>query len=94
MQQLFSAISSVLKEYGAEPGLEKAIVYAAWSHCAGEMLSSRTKPLDFTDKHLIVAVDDKNWKRQLEELSPKLLVKLNEVLGQDTVRFIEFTTVL
>ena len=90
MEQLFSAIPAVLKNLEPNPEADKAIVFAAWKRCSGELLSARTTPVDFSENRLVIAVADKTWQRHLEELSPQMLVKLNDYLGRGTVRFIEF----
>ena len=90
MEQLFGSIQSVLKELEPNAKADEAVVFAAWKHCSGSALHTRTEPLKFADKRLVVAVADKTWQRNLEELSPQLIVKLNDYLGQGTVRFIEF----
>ena len=93
MEQLFGSIKSVLKDLEPNAMADEAVAFAAWKHCAGEGLSTRTEPLEFSDKRFVIAVADKTWQRNLEELSPQLLVKLNDYLGQGTVKFIEFQVV-
>jgi len=90
MERLFSAIPAVLK--GLEPNKDayEALVFAAWTQCAGLSLSERTQPIRFADKRLVIAVEDKTWQQNLEALSPKMLARLNDALGSGTVRFIEF----
>ena len=90
MEQLFSTIPAVLNGLGPNAEADVAIAFAAWRRCAGEQLSSRTAPIELTAKRLVVAVADKTWQRHLEELSPQMLVKLNDMLGQSVIRFIEF----
>ena len=90
MEQLFGAISSVLKELEPNAKTDEAVAFVAWKHCAGELLSTRTMPLEFSENHLVIAVADETWQRHLEELSPQMLVKLNNYLGQGAVKFIEF----
>ncbi|MFN0277655.1 MAG: DUF721 domain-containing protein [Pyrinomonadaceae bacterium] len=90
MEQLFSAIPAVLKELAPNVKTDEAVAFAAWRHCAGELLSSRTTPLKFFENRLVVAVEDRTWQRHMEQLSPQMLVKLNDALGQGTVTFIEF----
>ena len=90
MEQLFGAISSVLKELGPNAKTDEAIAFAAWKHCAGELLCTRTAPLEFLENRLVIAVADKTWQRHLEDLSPQMLVKLNDYLGRGTIKFIEF----
>lgn len=90
MEQVFSAIPAVLKGIDSHAEVDEAIAFAAWSRCAGDLLQERTVPLSFTKHHLVIAVSDVTWQRHLEELSPQMLVEINGLLGQGTVKFIEF----
>ena len=90
MEQVFGAIPSVLKGLETNADIDEAVVFAAWTKCAGELLRARTAPLEFSDKRLVIAVQDNTWKRHLEDLSPQVLGNMNTSLGHGTVRFIEF----
>lgn len=90
MEQVFGAIPSVLKGLGPNADIDEAIVFAAWKRCAGPPLEARTSPLQFFENRLVVAVKDEAWRRHLEDLCPRMLVKINGSLGERTVRFIEF----
>ena len=90
MEQLFRAVSDVLNGLGPNGATDEALAFVAWGRCAGEVLRKRTRPIEFFENRLIVAVEDKTWRRHLEELSPQMLVKLNALLGDGTIRFIEF----
>lgn len=90
MEQVFAAIPSVLSSLGPNASIDEAVVFAAWSKCAGDLLRTRTAPVEFFENRLVVAVQDAMWRRHLEELSPQMLFKINGSLGHGTVRFIEF----
>jgi hypothetical protein len=90
MEQLFGALSDVLTGLGPSSETDEALAFIAWGRCSGEQLKERTKPVSFFQKRLVVAVKDLTWRRNLEELSPQLVAKLNAVLGDGRVRFIEF----
>lgn len=90
MEQLFGAIPQVLSAIPHDSTADSAIVFAAWSQCAGEMLRERTVPISFEKKRLVIAVEDKTWQRHLEDLSPTMIAKINSVLGHGTVTFVEF----
>src|SRR5580765_4556864 len=90
MEQLFGAIPAVLSGLGTNADIDEAVVFAAWARCAGDMLRTRTTPLEFFENRLAVAVQDETWRRHLEDLSPQMLVKINGSLGEGTVKFIEF----
>jgi hypothetical protein len=90
MQDLFRALPKLLREFEDTEEIREAVVFAAWRNIAGESLSEHTVPFRLFNKHLIVAVADKMWKRHLETLSGQMIFKLNSVLGQAIVTFIEF----
>ena len=90
MEQLFAALPHLLKELGANHAVEEQMVFAAWRRVAGEMLNERTKPLEYFENRLIVAVEDQNWQRNLESLAGQMVAKLNAATEQGTVKYIEF----
>ena len=90
MEQLFGAIPSVLSGLVTNDKSDEAVVFAAWKHCAGDLLKTRTAAVEFFENRLVVAVADETWARHLEDLSPQMLYKLNASLGKGTVKFIEF----
>lgn len=90
MQDLFRALPKLLKEFEDTEEVREAVVFAAWRRIAGESLLEHTVPLRLYNKHLIIAVADKMWKRHLETLSGQMIFKLNSILNQPIVTFIEF----
>ena len=90
MNDLFRTLPKLLKEFDDNEELREAVVFAAWRRIAGEALRKHAVPFRLFNKHLIVAVRDKMWKRHLETLSGQMIFKLNSVLGQAVVTFIEF----
>jgi hypothetical protein len=90
MEQLFGAIPSVLRIVGSNAETDEAVVFAAWKRCAGSMVAERTLPLKFIESRLIVAVVDDLWRRNLEDLAPQMLPRINANLANGSVRFIEY----
>jgi len=90
MEALFRALPKLLKEFEDTEEVREAVVFAAWRRIAGESLSEHTVPFRLFNKHFIIAVADKMWKRHLETLSGQMIFKLNSALGQAIVTFIEF----
>ncbi|MDQ3181724.1 MAG: DUF721 domain-containing protein [Acidobacteriota bacterium] len=90
MNELFRALPKLLKEFDDNEELREAVTLAAWRKIAGEALRKHAVPFRLFKKHLVVAVRDKMWKRHLEMLSGQMIFKLNSVLGQAVVTFIEF----
>lgn len=90
MEALFRALPKLLKELDDNEAVREAVVFAAWRKIAGESLAEHTVPFRLFNKHLIISVADKMWKRHLETLSGQMIFKLNSALGQAIVTFIEF----
>ncbi len=90
MEDLFRSLPKLLKEFEDTDEVREAVAFAAWRKIAGEALGEHTVPFRLFNKHLIVSVADKTWKRHLETLSGQMIFKINSVLGQAVVTFIEF----
>lgn len=91
MEDLFRTLPKLLKELDDSDEVREAVVFAAWRKIAGKSLCEHSVPFRLYEKHLIVAVKDKMWKRHLEtELAGQMIFKLNSLLGQPAVTFIEF----
>ena len=68
----------------------EAAALVAWRRVAGEGLRTQAVPFRLYRKTLIVAVLDVTWQKQLEAMSGQLLFRLNSLLGQAVVTYIEF----
>jgi hypothetical protein len=90
MQDIFRALPKVLREAGESEPLREPLVLAAWKRIAGENLERNTAPVKLDEKRLVIAVADEIWKRHLEHLSGQMIFKLNSLLGEEVVTFIEF----
>ena len=90
MDRLIKTLPAILKASGSSEEVAEAACIAAWRHAVGEGLSSHAAPLRLQSKTLVVAVADKIWKTQLEQMRGQLLRRLNSVVGQELVKSIEF----
>lgn len=90
MEQLFAGLPKLLKELGATHEVEEQLIFAAWRNVAGPLLNERTKPLEYFENRLVVAVEDQSWQRNLETLAPEMVAKLNAATEQGKVRRVEF----
>ncbi|HYJ85828.1 MAG TPA: DUF721 domain-containing protein [Pyrinomonadaceae bacterium] len=91
MDKLINTLPAIL---AAAPGSEEvaeAACVAAWKHAVGTGLSSHAVPVQFQNKTLVIAVVDRIWQKQLEQLRGQLLFRLNSILGQATVKSIEIS---
>ena len=90
MNDLFRALPELLRAAGDAEEVAEAAALAAWRRVAGEQLRGQAVPFRLYRKTLTVAVADATWQRQLEQVAGQLLFRLNSVLGQPVVTYIEF----
>jgi hypothetical protein len=90
MDDLFQALPKILRAAGDSEEVSEAAAFAAWRRTAGEALRGCAVPFRLYRKTLVVAVPDATWQRQLEQMSPQLIFRLNSLVGQALVTYIEF----
>ena len=90
MDQLINSLSVLLQAAGNDEEISEAATLAVWNHVAGEGLRQQTMATSLRNHRLIVAVSDSVWQQQLQSMSGQFLFRLNALLGQGTVRLIEF----
>jgi len=90
MDELFQALPKLLRAAGESEEVCEAASFAAWRRVAGDALRATAVPFRLYRKTLVVSVPDATWRKQLEEISPQLLFRLNSLLGQALVTYIEF----
>ena len=90
MEDLFKSLPKLLRAAGESEEVLEAASFAAWRRVAGEALRGCAVPFRLYNRRLIVSVPDSTWRKQLEQVSPQLVFRLNSLLGQALVTFIEF----
>ena len=90
MEDLIRSLPTLLRVAGDAKEVCEAVAILAWRRVAGEGLRGQAVPFHLYGKTLVVAVADTTWKKQLEAVSGELLFRLNSILGQPIVTFIEF----
>ncbi|HBB88798.1 MAG TPA: hypothetical protein DC047_14395 [Blastocatellia bacterium] len=91
MESLIKTLPAILSAAGPSAEVAEAACFAAWKHAVGDALSIHAVPLKLENQTLIVAVADNIWQRQLEQIRPQLLFRLNTVLGHSLVKLIELS---
>lgn len=90
MDDLIRALPKLLRAAGETEEVLEAAALVAWRRVAGGELCRQAVPFRLYRKTLIVAVADTTWQKQLEAMSGPLLFRLNSLLGQAVVTYIEF----
>src|SRR5215212_2111036 len=90
MDDLIRTLPKLLRAAGETEEILEAAALVAWKRVAGDGLRTQAVPFRLYRKTLIVAVFDATWQKQLEAMSGQLLFRLNSLLGQAVVTYIEF----
>lgn len=90
MDDLIRSLPKLLRAAGEGEEVVEAAAMAVWRRVAGEQLRGQAVPFRLYQKTLIVHVADTMWQKQLEAISGQLLFRLNSLLGQAMVTYIEF----
>jgi hypothetical protein len=90
MDDIFSALPVLLDRHNDNEDVRRAVVFAVWRRIAGESLAGRATPVDLIESRLKIAVADRNWQRNIEQLAKEMIFKMNYIFGRPEVKFIEF----
>lgn len=84
---LFStAISGLLDQNGWQQQMAMGSVFGRWADIVGADLAAHTRPDSFADGELAVVADSTAWATQVRLLAPVLVKRLNEEVGDGSVR--------
>ncbi|GAA3160147.1 DUF721 domain-containing protein [Planomonospora alba] len=85
--QLFSsAIDELLAARGWQKPVAVGGLFGRWPQIVGPEMAAHTRPERFEDGELLVVADSTAWATQVRLLAGTLLRRLNEDLGDGTVR--------
>jgi len=83
-------MESILKDSKLPFNPDDARIWAVWDEVVGPSISKNAQPLWIKHGRLRVNVTDPIWLQELGFLKQNIKEKLNEKLGRDAVRVIEF----
>lgn len=89
MDNLIKSLPTILRAAGEATEVKEAAAIAAWKHAAGEGLRDHAMPVRLQGRTLIVAVADAVWQKQLGSMLGQMLFRVNHILGQPLVSYIE-----
>jgi hypothetical protein len=90
MNSLLKLMPTMMRLSGDNEAVREQAAFAAWRFVTGQQIAHSCIPLKLEQKHLIVAVLDEAWKKQMERVSGDFLFRLNSVVGAPIVTLIEF----
>ncbi len=88
-QTLDVTLGRFVSDHGWETELRVHGVFSRWEAIVGREVAQHAKPESFADGRLVVRTDSTAWATQMKLLAADLVRRLNEVLGDETVRVID-----
>lgn len=88
-QLLDSTIGRLISEQGWATDVRVHGVFSRWEHLVGREVAQHCHPESFADGKLVVRTDSTAWATQVRLLAPTVVRRLNEELGDATVRAID-----
>jgi predicted nucleic acid-binding Zn ribbon protein len=90
-QLLDSTIGRLIAEQGWSTDVRVHGVFARWDAIVGREVAQHCKPESFDQEQakLVVRTDSTAWATNLKLLLPTVVRRLNEVLGEGTVRIVD-----
>ncbi|MGH3151098.1 MAG: DUF721 domain-containing protein [Streptosporangiaceae bacterium] len=85
-QPLTSAIDGLLNQHGWQQRAAMGSVFGRWAEIVGADLAAHTRPDSFADGELAVIADSTAWATQVRLLASVLVKRLNEEVGDGSVR--------
>lgn len=89
MKRLLDILPQILENAPDSPELKEAVVFTIWRRSAGKTAAANAIAVKFENGRLGVAVKSEAWRKELAELAPQLLYKLNAILGRSVVKKID-----
>ena len=83
---MLSAIGGLLDTRGWQRQAAMGSVFGRWADIVGTDLAAHTSPDSYADGELAVRADSTAWATQLRLLAPVLVKRINDELGDGSVR--------
>jgi predicted nucleic acid-binding Zn ribbon protein len=88
-QLLEATIGRLIDDQGWSTDVRVHGVFSRWESLVGREVAAHCRPEAFAESRLAVRTDSTAWATQLRLLAPMLVRRLNEQLGDGTIRVIE-----
>ncbi len=88
-QKIDTTLGRFVSDQGWDTELRVHGVFSRWGSIVGHDVAEHTRPESFADGRLVVHTDSTAWATQMTLLAAEVVRRLNEVLGEETVRVID-----
>jgi predicted nucleic acid-binding Zn ribbon protein len=89
-KSLDSALNDVIGSLGIEKKLREYRAVTEWDAVVGSHIAKESTPMKIIKGVLVVRVRRSTWRNELLMRKPEIIQKLNDALGEGTVKDIRF----
>ena len=83
---LGDAMEDLISRRGWGTEINVHLLLGRWPDLVGPAVAQHSTPESFRDGVLVIRTSSTNWASQLRLMAPQLLARMNESLGQGTIR--------
>lgn len=87
---LSGLLRTLIGELGVEDRLAQSRALLVWEEAAGPLVAAQARPLRITRGRLELSVPSATWRNQLSFMKHDLLLRLNQLAGEEVVRDLVF----
>ncbi len=88
-QTIDVSLERLINERGWATDLKVHALFVHWSAIVGREIAEHVTPISFADERLVVQADSSAWATQMKLLAPTVVGRLNEELGEESLRYME-----
>lgn len=86
---LGEALEDVISERGWSTQVNVHLLLGRWPELVGPVVAEHSVPEAFRDGVVVVRTSSTNWAAQLRLMAPQMLAKMNQALGDQTIRRVQ-----
>jgi predicted nucleic acid-binding Zn ribbon protein len=88
--QIGGAIQNLLSQFGGDAHFDIVRLMRVWPEAVGEAIARRTEVASLKFHTAVVKVSGAMWIQELNLMTPQILARIREAMGNDAVRDLRF----
>ncbi|BCA80554.1 DUF721 domain-containing protein [Desulfuromonas sp. AOP6] len=85
IQLVGTLLENLFRQRGLEGKRQEYKAWLVWEEAVGPQIAARARPIRIREGVLEVRVDHPVWMQQLQLMKPKILTRLNALLGEEVI---------
>ena len=90
MERIGKIVDKTIDDLGLRKGMQEVASMQLWPKIAGKVIAEKTRPAKVRGSKLWVEVSSSVWMSELVYWKPRLISRINKVLGEEVIKDIIF----